>query len=112
MRRAAFLLKERTYYNVAIVMKKNEIYKVKIEAWSSEGDGICRIGGMAVFVKGAVRGDLCDVRILKVLKSNAFAKIENIIEPSPRTGLKATVRCLANAADASFGTSAMKKSSG
>jgi len=73
----------RTGCNVAMMMKKNEIYKVKIEAWSSEGDGICRIDGMAVFVKGAVRGDLCDVRILKVLKSHAYAKIENIIEPSP-----------------------------
>jgi len=64
-------------------MKKNDIYQAKIDAWSSEGDGICRIEGMAVFVRGAVRGDLCDVRILKVLKSHAYAKIERIIEPSP-----------------------------
>lgn len=64
-------------------MKKNEIYRVKIDAWNSEGDGVCRIDGMAVFVTGAVRGDLCDVRILKVLRNRAYAKVENMIEPSP-----------------------------
>ena len=38
---------------------------------------------MAVFVRGAVRGDVCDVRILKALKMHAFAKVEEIVTPSP-----------------------------
>ncbi len=37
---------------------------------------------MAVFVKGAVRGELCRIKLLKVLKNAAFARIEEILEPS------------------------------
>jgi 23S rRNA (uracil1939-C5)-methyltransferase len=63
-------------------MKKNDIYRVKIENWGSNGEGICRIGGMAVFVRGAAKDDLCDIRILKVQKRHAFARVETIIQGS------------------------------
>ena len=63
-------------------MKKNDIYKVEIESWSSEGEGICHIDGMAVFVRGGVPGDKCSVRIIKVLKSRAIAIIEEMVSPS------------------------------
>lgn len=63
-------------------MEKNEIYQVSIERWSSEGDGICRVDGMAVFVKGAVPGDLCRIRILKVMKNYAFARLEEVLDAS------------------------------
>lgn len=63
-------------------MKKNDIYQVEIESWSSGGEGICHIDGMAVFVRGGVPGDRCSVRIIKVLKSRAIAIIEDMISPS------------------------------
>lgn len=63
-------------------MKKNDIYKIEIESWSSEGEGICHIDGMAVFVRGGVPGDRCSIRIIKVLKSRAIAIIEEMISPS------------------------------
>ena len=37
-------------------LKKNEIYTAEIVAWSSDGAGVARIGGRAVFVKGAIPG--------------------------------------------------------
>ena len=36
-----------------------------------------------VFVHGGVRGEVCSVRILKVLKNMAFGRVEEIFQPSP-----------------------------
>ncbi len=63
-------------------LKKNEIYRVRIEDYSSEGMGIARIHGQVVFVQRALRGEECEVRILKVLKNMAFAKVERLLSPS------------------------------
>ena len=37
--------------------QKNQIFDLTIDNYSSEGDGIARLDGMAVFVKGALRGE-------------------------------------------------------
>jgi len=63
-------------------LKKNEIHRVRIEDYSSEGLGIARINGQVVFVHRALKDELCEVRILKVLKNTAFAKVERLISPS------------------------------
>ncbi len=63
-------------------MKKNEIYTAKIEDYTTEGSGVCRINGMAVFVPNAAVGDEAEVRILKSAKNYAFGKIERMISPS------------------------------
>ncbi len=63
-------------------LKKNDIHRVRIEDYSSEGLGIARINGQVVFVHRALRQEICDVRIMKVLKNIAFAKVERLISPS------------------------------
>ena len=65
------------------MLKKNQVYSAVIEGYSSEGLGIARIDGQVVFVHNAVRGEACDVLILKVLKNTAFGKVTAIREPSP-----------------------------
>ena len=62
---------------------KNSIYRVTIEGYTSQGQGVARIDGRAVFVKGAIRGEVCDIRILKVTEKLMWAKIERMLEPSP-----------------------------
>ena len=64
-------------------MKKSDVYTVKIEGYTSEGAGIARIDGMAVFVPQALRGETCEIMILKVEKSFAYAKLVRVIEASP-----------------------------
>ena len=59
--------------------KKNEIHEAVITGYSSEGAGVCRIDGRAVFVKGALVGEKIEVRILKATKTAVYGKIENII---------------------------------
>ncbi|MBQ8264767.1 MAG: 23S rRNA (uracil(1939)-C(5))-methyltransferase RlmD [Oscillospiraceae bacterium] len=64
-------------------LRKNQIYETEISSWSSEGAGVCRIGGRAVFVPGAIPGERWAVRILKVTNSAVFCKGETLISPSP-----------------------------
>ena len=64
-------------------LEKNRIYRAHIDGYSSEGLGIARIDGQVVFVHEAVRGEICDVLVMKVLKNAAFGKIAALVEPSP-----------------------------
>ena len=64
-------------------LEKNRIYRAHIDGYSSEGLGIARIDGQVVFVHGAVRGETCDVLVMKVLKNAAFGKIAALADPSP-----------------------------
>ena len=63
--------------------QKNQIFTLTIDNYSSEGDGIARLEGMAVFVKGALRGEVCRVKLLKVGKTAAWGKVEQVVTPSP-----------------------------
>ena len=65
------------------MLEKNKIYRARIEGYTSEGLGVARIGGQAVFVHRALRGEDCDVLLLKVLKNAAFGKVVKVHEPSP-----------------------------
>lgn len=63
-------------------LHKNDIYNTVIDGYSSDASGICHIGGMTVFVPYALLGEKIKVRILKVLSSYAYGKIEEILVPS------------------------------
>ena len=64
-------------------LQKNQLHTVTITGYSEEGLGVARIDGRVIFVHGGVRGETCSIRILKVLKSVAFARVEEIMEGSP-----------------------------
>ena len=63
-------------------MKKNDIIKLEITALTSEGSGVGRFDGMAVFVPKTAVGDIIEARIVKALKNYAYGKIERILTPS------------------------------
>lgn len=65
-----------------MALQKNKTYRATIEGYSSEGLGIARIDGQVVFVHRAVRGEECDILIMKVLKNAAFGKVTKIHVPS------------------------------
>lgn len=65
-------------------MNKNDIITLEITALTSEGSGVGRSAdGMAVFVPKTAVGDVIDARVLKVLSSYAYGKVERVITPSP-----------------------------
>ena len=55
-------------------IEKNKVYEGVIKGFSSEGFGIARIEGMAVFVPFALEGEVHSIKVLKVLKNMAYGK--------------------------------------
>lgn len=73
MRRAAFMSQ----------LQKNQLHTVTITGYTAEGLGVARIEGQVVFVHGGVRGEVCSIRILKVLKTTAYGRVEEVLSHSP-----------------------------
>lgn len=64
-------------------LKKNEIYEAVMTGLTSEGAGVCRIGGRAVFVPRALPGETWRVRIVKVTKTVVYGRGEECLSASP-----------------------------
>lgn len=66
------------------MLQKNDIIQLTITSATAEGSGVGKTAdGMAVFVPLSAVGDVLRVRILKVKKTYAFGKIEEILTPAP-----------------------------
>lgn len=63
-------------------IKKNQVYDVEILDNGFKGEGIAKIDNFTIFVPNAIKGEKVKIKILKVLTSHAFAKIEEILESS------------------------------
>jgi len=63
-------------------VEKNELINLEITGMSSDGNGVGRYEGMAVFVPFTAVGDKLTVKIVKVQPRYAFGIIDSIIEPS------------------------------
>ncbi len=59
------------------------VYRLRIEGYASGGEGVARLEGMVVFVRGALRGEVCDVRLTKVGRSALWGEAEAVVEASP-----------------------------
>ncbi len=69
---------------IAIIpVEKNHEYIIDIEALSSEGSGIARVDGYTLFVPQTVKGDKARILVLKTKSSYGYAKVLEIIKPSP-----------------------------
>lgn len=78
-------------------VQKNQIYTVKITDMGTDGEGIGHLeeigqesnaggalrSGYTLFVKDAVMGDTVRARIVKAKKGYAYARLEEVLEPSP-----------------------------
>ena len=64
-------------------LKKNQVFQVHIESYSSEGFGVCRIEGRAVFVPKTIVGEDWEIRLVKVTKTAVYARGEKLLTASP-----------------------------
>ena len=64
-------------------LRKNDIYEAHIDGFTSQGAGVCRIGGRAVFVPRALPGETWRVRVVKVTRSAVWGRGEALLVPSP-----------------------------
>lgn len=62
---------------------KNEIIELNITSLTSDGDGVGRAGELVFFVPNTAVGDTVRARVLKIRKNVGFARVEEIITPSP-----------------------------
>ena len=64
-------------------MQENDIITTKIDGFSNLGYGISHVEGMVIFVEGACPEDEVEIKITKVKKNFANAKVTKILKPSP-----------------------------
>jgi tRNA/tmRNA/rRNA uracil-C5-methylase (TrmA/RlmC/RlmD family) len=65
------------------IISINDRFTVEVHDYSSEGAGVARLeNGCAVFIDDAVRGDICEIAITKVMKRVCHAEIMKIKKPS------------------------------
>lgn len=63
--------------------KKNAVHTLEITGYTAEGMGVARLEGLVVFVAGALDGETCRVRLLKVNRRAAWGRVEELLVPSP-----------------------------
>ena len=64
-------------------MRKEDIIELSITDINNLGCGVGRYEGLVVFIKGAVTGDVVRAKVIKVNKSFAVARLDELIETSP-----------------------------
>lgn len=64
-------------------MKKNDLLTLKIEGMGNEGEGIGKADGFPLFIKDALPGDVIRAKVLKVKKTYGYARLTEILTPSP-----------------------------
>ena len=65
------------------MIRKNDRVHITIEDYSVEGHGIAKVDGYVLFVPEGAVGDEAIVHVLKCRSSFGYAKIEQLIHPSP-----------------------------
>ena len=63
-------------------MKKNDVLEVEVIDNGFKGEGIAKAEDYTIFVPGLIKGEKAKVKILKVQKDIAFAKVEELIKKS------------------------------
>lgn len=64
-------------------IEERKIYPIPIDGYAADGSGVGRVDGQVAFVKGALRGEVCDVFIEKVGRSAVWGRVERVNNPSP-----------------------------
>ena len=64
-------------------LHKNDIFDTEIDGFTSEGAGVCRIDGRAVFVSRTIPGERWRVRIVKANRTVVWGRGEELLVPSP-----------------------------
>lgn len=63
-------------------MQKNQVFTAEITGCTSQGLGVARFEDRAVFVKGAIPGEVCQIKLVKITKTAVYGRLEQIVTPS------------------------------
>ena len=62
---------------------KNQILTARIDGYTAEGAGVAHADGRAVFVPGAICGEVWEIRVVKVSAAAVWGRGEKLLESSP-----------------------------
>lgn len=77
-------------------VRLGQVLDLTITGYTSEGQGVARVEGLAVFVTGAIRGETVRAKIAHLGHTAAYADILEVLTPSPRRvkpGCPAASKC-------------------
>lgn len=77
------LYRKHFYRRDFAMYRKNEIIELNITSLTSDGDGVGRAGELVFFVPNTAVGDVIRARVLKVKKNVGFARVKEVLTPSP-----------------------------
>ncbi len=66
------------------MLQKNQRMILSIDSLGVNGEGVAKVEGFPVFVKGALQGERCECVITKVCKSFAYARLLVVLERSAK----------------------------
>jgi 23S rRNA (uracil1939-C5)-methyltransferase len=64
-------------------IRKGAIAELVIEKMAYGGQGVARLNGLVLFVRGAMPGDRVVAQVIKKKRDYAMAKMTELLEPSP-----------------------------
>lgn len=64
-------------------VQKNDEVNVEMIGLTHEGEGVGRVEGYTLFIRGALPGEVVRAKVLKVKKQYGYAKLLEIVSPSP-----------------------------
>ena len=64
-------------------MQKNDTLTVEIISQGASGEGVAKPDGFPLFIPDAIEGETCLVKIVKLHKTHGFAKLLEVLVPSP-----------------------------
>ncbi|GAE08391.1 RNA methyltransferase, TrmA family [Paenibacillus sp. JCM 10914] len=64
-------------------VEKNDEVQIDIIGMNHDGEGVGRADGYTLFVQGALPGEKVRVKVLKTKKQYGYAKLLELVEPSP-----------------------------
>lgn len=64
-------------------LEKNDVIETDIASFGMEGEGVARIDGKAVFIRGAIRGERVRAKIIATRPKFDVGLLQTVITPSP-----------------------------
>ncbi len=64
-------------------LRKNDLIDMEIDSFGAQGEGVGRYEGLPIFVPYALPGERVRIRIVKMEKRYAFARVEEVLQSSP-----------------------------
>ena len=65
-----------------VQLKKDDIVQITIEDIGTDGAGIGKMDGFALFIKDTIIGDVVEAKVMKLKKNYGYARLIHIITPS------------------------------